>query len=579
VSPEFGEERYQRSEILHQSANSTLYKAVDILDGREVVIKCFEVEAQGAYLREMAVFSIEHEHITRCLDTFYQRDGKPCMVYEYYRLGSLEKWLDVHGPADLDFCLKCLGDILSGLVHLNNNGRIHCDIKPHNILLRQVGNGPPSFILCDLGSACSLREAKEARHKLGTPAYIAPERLYDRFFANSDLYSLGIVAFELSVGHRPFLGTPEELTRCHLSKPPPLHEVPYPALRDYIGCLLVKNPDRRLADAATAYALLRGITCNRPVTEKPYTKGKEAKQSGNAIVPSILEFKHQLPIEHVPQNILAYHIQGDPVVGLEYNNHIEITYFSTLSRHLIVKTGPVHWLSEQAFCYACINKIYRFNLFTRERECLHDTEEEIIDFRVGHGQIILRNDQGYILSALKSAKQYPIKLKNYFHLPQACIFKNGGLGLCAGYGNQDLIILDDKANIIDTIHFKGPIIELIEDGNGALVLTLEMRGDSQLRLWHVANSTLGKSINIPHKIKKFCHTTGFLWWIDFDNHLFMCGGDLVIRALGKITGGIDLMQFSSDHRWLITLVNEAGTHAIDTFFSVQGESIHAVCSS
>ena len=90
---------------------------------------------------------------------------------------------------------NCLHDILNVLIYLHALNRIHCDIKPENIFLRPKLDGQFEFVLGDLGAACFIREAREGQHVIGTPAYIAPERIRNQFFFNSDLYSLGVVAF------------------------------------------------------------------------------------------------------------------------------------------------------------------------------------------------------------------------------------------------------------------------------------------------------------------------------------------------------------------------------------------------
>ena len=145
--------------------------------------------------------------------------------------------------------------VLSALAHAHAHGVIHRDVKPENIMIAMR----PAFrvVLIDFGLA-SLRDAPALTGSgiaMGSPSYIAPERLLgEPHDARSDLYSVGVVLYEMIAGIRPYLGsTPQEIMANVMGRPPrPLRAlVPdvSPALDAVIRRALHKDPARRFADA------------------------------------------------------------------------------------------------------------------------------------------------------------------------------------------------------------------------------------------------------------------------------------------------------------------------------------------
>lgn len=176
-------EQYTVREVIRESASSTLLLGHDAVSKTDVVIKCFNASAKGAYLREInATFDISHTNLVRCLNTFHRTDGVACIVYEYLSGGSLVSLIEQRQNLTVQTILDCLQAMLNALCYLNSINRIHCDIKPENILLRPKADGQVDYVLIDLGAACFLREAREGGYVVGTPAYIAPERIKNKFF-------------------------------------------------------------------------------------------------------------------------------------------------------------------------------------------------------------------------------------------------------------------------------------------------------------------------------------------------------------------------------------------------------------
>ena len=203
---------------------------------------------------------ITSPHVVKVLG-FGARDGVPYIAFEFVDGPSLRQLLVQHGPYSWTDVRALLLQLAEGLADAHAAGVIHRDVKPSNILLDGAGTAK----LADFGISRALDVTRVTRASglLGTPTYLAPEGPVD---ARSDLYSLGVVAFELLVGNPPFEGgTYHEVLVAHLRKPPDLSKVPADA-RPIISWLLAKEPENR---AQTARQLIRVLTGVEAVPNSP----------------------------------------------------------------------------------------------------------------------------------------------------------------------------------------------------------------------------------------------------------------------------------------------------------------------
>jgi len=250
-------ERYENITCLSETPSASVWKVT--LPGADAVqiLKVFPPGKQSAFRREASVaLGLRHDNIVSCMDTFVLPDGHACLTYEFAQDGNLALFaakVRLHGTA----VRHAISDILRGLVHLHAQGYVHCDIKPANVLVASGdGDGGRCFKLADLGSAATLKEAQSGRHGIGSPAYTAPERLYNQFGFSSDVYSVGIVAFELLTGHLPFMGEVDEVYRAHLTRAMPLNEVNDPFWQEWLEQATHKIPRSRFQTAEAAWLAL-----------------------------------------------------------------------------------------------------------------------------------------------------------------------------------------------------------------------------------------------------------------------------------------------------------------------------------
>lgn len=257
--------RYSLVRLLGDGGMGAVYKAEDNILRRFVAIKLLHPAAAAnpaaveRFLREaQAAASIGHPNIIEVLD-FGESEGKPYLVMEYLRGRSLAEVLHTDGTQPIKQACAIAAHALAGLQAAHDRGILHRDLKPANMMLI-ARFGDRSFVkLLDFGFAALVgaaaptdRNLTPARTLVGTPAYAPPERLRgdDRRDPRTDLYSLGIVLYEMLAGVRPFEAASfSELARKVQNEQPMSLRMLRPdvpeALERVVMKALAKSPDDR----------------------------------------------------------------------------------------------------------------------------------------------------------------------------------------------------------------------------------------------------------------------------------------------------------------------------------------------
>lgn len=216
-----------------------VYSAIHRKTGELVALKYLHRDRfpTHKFLRELRfLLSLEHPNIVTCHALEHSAHGR-YLVMDYCEGGTLRSILESDIVLSWEELLGLVLDILAGLDHAHQQGIIHCDIKPENILLVLTPRGWVARI-SDFGIARLRQEVNESDlgHS-GSPAYMAPERFYNQHPLASDLYAVGIILYEMVLGKRPFSGTPMELMVAHMNQPPDIPE----ALPDPIKAVLAQS--------------------------------------------------------------------------------------------------------------------------------------------------------------------------------------------------------------------------------------------------------------------------------------------------------------------------------------------------
>ena len=176
--------------------------------------------------------------------------GQLYLLMDYVEASNLKELQVRQDPVLLDNVAQILIDMAEGLEHMHDNGFMHLDFKPENVLVTR--NGSVRLVDFDLARPITEKPLKPSRQNPGTPAYMAPEQLLgEPISPRVDIFSYGVAAYELLTSQKPFPGeTPAEILKKQLDRSgfilPRQHnpDVP-PVMENVILRCLERNPDRR----------------------------------------------------------------------------------------------------------------------------------------------------------------------------------------------------------------------------------------------------------------------------------------------------------------------------------------------
>ncbi|MCW2760896.1 MAG: serine/threonine protein kinase [Marmoricola sp.] len=260
--------RYQMVGEIGRGGMATVHVARQLDLDRQVALK--ELRALGTidptfarrFLREARLAgALSHQNIVTVYE-YFEHEGVPYIAMEYLARGSLRPYI---GQLTLPQIGGVLEGLLAGLSHAERSGVVHRDIKPENLLVTVEGG----IKIADFGIAKATHALEQSSEltaigtTVGTPKYIAPEQAMSRALGPwTDLYSVGITAFELLVGRTPFGDTADAMgiVLRQINEPAPRVSdlVPHvhPLLSDWVGWLVSKAPADRPQSASQAWDAL-----------------------------------------------------------------------------------------------------------------------------------------------------------------------------------------------------------------------------------------------------------------------------------------------------------------------------------
>ncbi len=252
--------RYEVAGVLGRGATAVVYLARHTELDRYVALKELKPEladdptvAERFLLEAQLAATLAHPNVVTVHD-FFEHEGIPYIAMEHFERGTLRPFV---GRLDRDEVFTVLQGLLAGLEHAESKEVVHRDLKPENLM---VTDGH-SIKIADFGIAKAYRDAARRTDTgtvLGSPAYLAPERAQGKGAGPlSDLYSVGIIAYELFAGRPPFIhDEPAKIVIDHVQAPVPPLRAQRPdlevGLAEWVHRLLAKDPAKRPQSAAAA---------------------------------------------------------------------------------------------------------------------------------------------------------------------------------------------------------------------------------------------------------------------------------------------------------------------------------------
>jgi serine/threonine protein kinase len=257
--------KYELSERLGQGGMAQVYKAYQPTIERFVAIKVMH-----SHLAESADFverfkrearglgQLRHPHIVSIID-FDAEDEYYYMVMDYIAGPTLSDVLEQQGAFSLEMALRVTRQLCDALVYAHERGTIHRDLKPANVMF--VDDSLQQPVLTDFGIARLLDEtALTASGSLsGTPAYISPEAVKGvRVDGRADIYSLGIILYEMITGQPPYSGdTSWSVMMQHVNEPPPRLDLVKPDVPLFVTNLIERAMAKEVTDRFQSAAEFR----------------------------------------------------------------------------------------------------------------------------------------------------------------------------------------------------------------------------------------------------------------------------------------------------------------------------------
>jgi serine/threonine-protein kinase len=269
--------RYQVTARLARGGMATVYQAVDLRLTRTVAVKLMHVglgddaEFARKFDREArAAARLSHPNVVSVFDQGHDRSsghgGRPYIVMEYVDGQTLRDVISREAPLTPLRALEMIEPVLSALASAHDAGLVHRDVKPENVLISDRGQ----IKVADFGLAKAISAQTSTATQgllIGTVSYLPPELVVSgRSDARSDVYSTGVVLFELLTGRKPHTGeTPIQVAYAHVHTdvPPPstfpTAGVIPPYLDALIGRVTARDPNVRPPDAKVMLTLVRRV--------------------------------------------------------------------------------------------------------------------------------------------------------------------------------------------------------------------------------------------------------------------------------------------------------------------------------
>lgn len=273
--------RYVLQKAIGEGGMGLIFRAIQLKVQRPVAVKFLQHEMIGEHSlkprfeREaMVLAALAHPNIVRLQDYGIER-GNPYLVMEFVEGRTLRGVLtQAGGPLGVLRALALTRQILCALAYAHDRGIVHRDLKPPNLIVQEFPNQPEHLKVLDFGFVKFLPGSEldlgakltRAGYTFGSPPYMSPEHATGGpVDGRSDIYSVGILLFEMLTGQRPFEGESYELLRHHLATPVPrLAErraglALYPRLQEMVDRALAKRPEDRFADAGEFFRELARV--------------------------------------------------------------------------------------------------------------------------------------------------------------------------------------------------------------------------------------------------------------------------------------------------------------------------------
>jgi eukaryotic-like serine/threonine-protein kinase len=299
--------KYNIEELIKSGGMGSVYRGKHILMDKTVAIKVLrpslavDPAVVARFSREAKAASrINHPHAVVVTDFGEDENGVVFLVMEYLSGRTLKEIIRTEGPLELKRIVEIIRQVAGALDVAHSQGVIHRDLKSDNIMLSSTNGGEWAKVL-DFGIAKIQQpegagdiEVTAANLVVGTPQYMSPEQCSQArpLDARSDVYSLGVIVFEMLTGRVPFTGdSPTVIMMKHVQDPPPSvltgrPNLPTP-IDDVVRRALAKQPADRFSSAGELYEALSRAVLTTDELSEAFAEAAAPVTVANAPVPAV----------------------------------------------------------------------------------------------------------------------------------------------------------------------------------------------------------------------------------------------------------------------------------------------------
>jgi eukaryotic-like serine/threonine-protein kinase len=311
--------KYKIVSLLGEGGMGCVYVGEQLMGSavRKVAIKTLhshlsmDPQIRARFTRECGtVAQLEHPNTIQVFDFGTTEAGLLYIVMEFIQGKSVAEILEKEGPMPAERVLRIMEQVCGSLEEAHSHGIVHRDLKPDNVVICDKPGRKDWVEVLDFGIAKRSSETDPNEAKLtqqgmvlGTPPYMSPEQFTGQpIGATSDIYSLGIMTYEMLTGRLPFAGnTAWELASQHMTaRPPPLETQPNgallpPGMREAIMRCLEKAPEARFATVTQFYEGLRATGSASAMQEAPQTVANVGRMKTEMAAPAMAPMSPMAP--------------------------------------------------------------------------------------------------------------------------------------------------------------------------------------------------------------------------------------------------------------------------------------------
>lgn len=326
-------DKYRVEELINQGGMGAVYRATHVLMDKTVAVKVLHPALAAdsvivaRFSREARAASrISHPHALTVTDFGESDNGVVYLVMEYLRGQTLKEVIRSEGPLPLARVVEIIRQVSGALEAAHSEGVVHRDLKSDNIMLVDMGTGGDWSKVLDFGIAKITEKVGQdpaltaPNFIIGTPQYMSPEQCSQvaEIDSRSDIYSLGVIIYEMLVGHVPFTGeSPTAIMMKHLQEPPPsiLEErSDLPAAVARVGArAMAKRPEDRFQTVSELSDELASSAEEVPVGEALSANvDSPDKSTSRIVVPTEPNESPRVTVSEAPDEVTVVSVRPEP---------------------------------------------------------------------------------------------------------------------------------------------------------------------------------------------------------------------------------------------------------------------------